>query len=63
MWLNSAEDVKTAVANYRNALALGGSRLLPELFKAAKLKFDFGPANRRGAAGKGDQRASYGLEQ
>jgi len=29
------------VKNYRTALALGGSRPLPELFKAAKIKFDF----------------------
>jgi oligoendopeptidase F len=43
MWLNSLKNVKHAVANYRNALALGGSRPLPELFKAAKIKFDFGP--------------------
>mgnify|MGYP001359674654 CR=1 FL=1 len=27
--------------NYRKALALGGSRPLPELFEAAGLKFDF----------------------
>ncbi len=41
MWLNSKKSVKDAVKNYRTALALGGSRPLPELFKAAKLKFDF----------------------
>ncbi len=41
MWLNSKKNVAGAVANYRSALALGGSRPLPELFKAAKIKFDF----------------------
>jgi len=43
LWLNSKKDLGSAVANYRKALALGGSRPLPELFKAAKIKFDFGP--------------------
>ena len=44
MWLNSKKNVASAVANYRSALALGGSRPLPELFKAAKIKFDFSSA-------------------
>ena len=43
LWLNAKKDTAAAVANYRKALGLGGSRPLPELFKAAKLKFDFGP--------------------
>ncbi len=43
LWLKSKKDRPAAVANYRKALALGGSRPLPELFKAAKIKFDFGP--------------------
>jgi len=42
LWLKSKKDVKAAVRNYRKALALGGSRPLPELFSAAKIKFDFG---------------------
>ncbi|MAY74196.1 MAG: peptidase M3 [Phycisphaerae bacterium] len=37
--LNEGEDV--AVAAYKNALALGGSRPLPELFEAAGIRFDF----------------------
>ncbi len=41
MWLNSKKSVADAVKNYKGALALGGSRPLPELFKAAKIKFDF----------------------
>ena len=43
LWLRSRKNVGTAVADYRKALSLGGSRPLPELFKAAKIKFDFGP--------------------
>ena len=31
-----------AVADYKRALALGGSRPLPELFDAAGIRFDFG---------------------
>ena len=41
MWLNSKKNVAEAVKSYQNALSLGGSRPLPELFKAAKIKFDF----------------------
>ena len=40
-WLQSKEDTSKALANYRKALALGGSRPLPELFAAAGLEFDF----------------------
>jgi oligoendopeptidase F len=41
VWLNSKKDYQEAVAFYRNGLALGGSRPLPELFEAAGCKFDF----------------------
>jgi oligoendopeptidase F len=41
VWMNSKKDYDHAVALYRNGLALGGSRPLPELFEAAGLKFDF----------------------
>jgi len=41
VWLNSRRDYEQAVALYRNGLALGASRPLPELFEAAGLKFDF----------------------
>jgi oligoendopeptidase F len=42
VWRNSLHDRKDAVRNYREALALGATRPLPELFKAAgaKLVFD-----------------------
>lgn len=39
IWLNSLEDEKGAVAAYKKALALGGSRPLPQLFKAAGAEF------------------------
>ena len=41
VWMNSRQDYAQAVNFYRHALALGGSRPLPELFAAANLKFDF----------------------
>lgn len=42
VWRNALEDQSAAVAAYRGALALGGSRPLPELFEAAgaRLVFD-----------------------
>jgi oligoendopeptidase F len=45
LWLRSLEEgEKTAVEAYIKALSLGGSKPLPELFKAAGLRFDFGEA-------------------
>ncbi len=41
IWQRSFTDRPGAVANYRKALGLGGSRPLPELFAAAGIKFDF----------------------
>ncbi len=41
LWMKSKEDPRRAVANYRAALALGGTRPLPELFAAAGIRFDF----------------------
>jgi oligoendopeptidase F len=41
LWLRSQEDVSAAIDNYRHALGLGGTRTLPDLFKAAGLEFDF----------------------
>ncbi len=43
LWLHSRRDRGAALANYCRALALGGSRPLPDLFAAAGLRFDFGP--------------------
>ncbi|MFQ6033332.1 MAG: M3 family oligoendopeptidase [Candidatus Bipolaricaulia bacterium] len=41
VWRNAEEDKAGTIAAYRGALALGGSRPLPELFAAAGLRFDF----------------------
>lgn len=41
LWQQDLKDQAMAVANYRNALALAGTKPLPELFAAAKLNFDF----------------------
>ncbi len=39
IWLNSLTDERGAVQAYKQALALGGSRPLPELFQAAGAEF------------------------
>ncbi len=43
LWGQYKEGANGALANYRRALSLGGSKPLPELFGAAELPFDFGP--------------------
>jgi len=42
LWLLSQQDYERAVGLYKQALRLGGSRPLPQLFQAAGLPFDFG---------------------
>lgn len=41
VWRNARSDRAKATRMYREALALGGSRPLPELFAAAGAQFDF----------------------
>jgi oligoendopeptidase F len=41
LWMKSRVDPRGALANYRAALKLGGTRPLPELFAAAGIRFDF----------------------
>ena len=41
VWRNAMSDRARATVAYRNALSLGGSRPLPELFAAADARFDF----------------------
>ena len=43
VWRNALQDQALAVANYRKALALGGTVTLPELFATAGAKFTFDP--------------------
>lgn len=42
LWIQTATDSPTSISRYRAALALGGSRPLPELFETAGLRFEFG---------------------
>jgi oligoendopeptidase F len=41
VWANSKKDKARALRDYQTALALGGSKPLPELFSAAGCNFDF----------------------
>ncbi len=41
LWVNAGRDRRKAIARYRAALSLGWTKPLPELFKAAGLRFDF----------------------
>lgn len=41
VWLNARRNRRQAVAKYRAGLSLGWTKSLPELFRAAGLKFDF----------------------
>lgn len=43
LWKQYKENKDAAVQNYINALSLGGTRTLPELYRAAGLRFDFSP--------------------
>jgi len=47
VWANSRRDKVKALADYKKALVLGGSRPLPELFAAAGCKFEFDAATIR----------------
>jgi oligoendopeptidase F len=43
LWMQFKQDQQKALSNYINALSLGGTKTLPELYEAAGLKFDFSP--------------------
>ena len=43
MWMQYKNDKEKALDNYCNALKLGGTKTLPELYKTAGLSFDFSP--------------------
>ena len=47
VWANSKQDRAAALGQYKAALALGGSRPLPELFAAAGCRFEFSGATMR----------------
>jgi oligoendopeptidase F len=44
MWKQYRENPQAALDNYKYALSLGGTKTLPELYKAAGIPFDFSPA-------------------
>jgi oligoendopeptidase F len=43
LWKQYKENKQQAIDNYTKALSLGGTRMLPELYEAAGLKFSFAP--------------------
>lgn len=45
LWMQYKRDPQQAVDNYVNALSLGATKTLPELYKAAGLEFDFSANN------------------
>jgi oligoendopeptidase F len=45
LWMQYRQNPKQALDNYINALSLGGTKTLPELYAAAGLKFDLSPAH------------------
>lgn len=48
MWMQFKKDKNKAIENYCNALSLGGTKTLPELYKNAGLTFDFSPETIKG---------------
>lgn len=45
MWMQYKKNPEQALDNYMNALSLGGTKTLPQLYEAAGLQFDFSPEN------------------
>ena len=43
MWMQYKQDKQQALDNYCNALSMGGTKTLSELYKIAGLEFDFSP--------------------
>lgn len=43
LWMQFRKDKEAALDNYMRALSLGGTRTLPELYRAAGLEFNFSP--------------------
>jgi oligoendopeptidase F len=43
LWLNYRADPRAAITQYKSALALGGSRPIPDLYRACGLEFNMGP--------------------
>lgn len=43
VWKNFREDPESGLTNYLNALALGYTKTIPEVYQAAGIQFDFSP--------------------
>ncbi|WP_315819027.1 M3 family metallopeptidase [Paraflavitalea speifideaquila] len=43
LWMQFRQDKEAALDNYMKSLSLGGTKTLPELYKAAGLEFNFSP--------------------
>ena len=41
LWRNYRNDPKTAIEQYKQALSLGYTRSIPEVYQAAGIRFDF----------------------
>ena len=44
LWMHYKKNKQTALEHYMTALSLGGTKTLPELYKAAGIEFNFSPA-------------------
>jgi len=44
VWKNYRDDPKKGLEGYKNALKLGYTKTIPEVYEAANIKFDFSPA-------------------
>jgi oligoendopeptidase F len=60
IWTRYRREPKEAIAAYKRALSLGGSKPLPEIFGAAGLPWGFGPSNVKGYAD--ELRAAIGAQ-
>jgi len=45
IWKNSKIDFDRAIDDYKNALKLGYTKTIPEIYKTANIEFDFGQQN------------------
>jgi oligoendopeptidase F len=50
VWKNSKSDFKKAIEDYKNALSLGYTKSIPEIYKTAGVTFDFSRGNIRSLA-------------
>lgn len=50
VWKNSKENHPKAIQDYKNALSLGYTKSIPEIYKTANISFDFSKENVKGLA-------------